>query len=132
MLGRLSDAEQRVRKRRRRDLDDEDYEEPVQPRRISARKASQVRPYILSFVRCYFQGRDRFTATSPSSTVPRIVTQDDLPYGESCGHGNSTAVKPRVAYRQGCNKPGVQSDLRMRNETTSLCIIFCAIRIVIE
>lgn len=54
MLGRLSDAEQRVRKRRRRDLDDEDYEEPVQPRRISARKASQVRPYILSFVPCYF------------------------------------------------------------------------------
>jgi hypothetical protein len=40
---RLSDAEQRVRKRRRRDLDDEDYEEPIQPRRVSARKASQVR-----------------------------------------------------------------------------------------
>ncbi|KAK9905730.1 hypothetical protein WJX75_005313 [Coccomyxa subellipsoidea] len=38
----LSDAEQRVRKRRRRDLDDEDYEEPIQPRRVSARKASQV------------------------------------------------------------------------------------------
>lgn len=42
MRHRLSDAEQRVRKRRRRDLDDEDYEEPIQPRRVSARKASQV------------------------------------------------------------------------------------------
>ncbi|CAL8472359.1 g11902 [Coccomyxa elongata] len=39
----LSDAEQRVRKRRRRDLEDEDYEvEPVQLRRVSARKANQV------------------------------------------------------------------------------------------
>lgn len=46
---RLSDAEQRVRKRRRRDLEDEDYEvEPVQPRRVSARKANQVGlPYVL-------------------------------------------------------------------------------------
>ena len=47
MRHRLSDAEQRVRKRRRRDLDDEDYEEPIQPRRVSARKASQAR--LLTF-----------------------------------------------------------------------------------
>ncbi len=42
---RLSDVEQRVRKKRRhRDFDDEDYEEPIQPRRVSARKSAQARP----------------------------------------------------------------------------------------
>lgn len=37
---RMSDAEQRAqrKKRARRDFDDEDYEEPAQPRRVSARR----------------------------------------------------------------------------------------------
>ena len=54
---RLSDVEQRVRKKRRhRDFDDEDYEEPIQPRRVSLRKSAQVlyfmtRP-LLSFPGC--------------------------------------------------------------------------------
>ena len=36
----MSDAEQRAqrKKRARRDFDDEDYEEPAQPRRVSARR----------------------------------------------------------------------------------------------
>ena len=40
----MSDAEQRAqrKKRARRDFDDEDYEEPTQPRRVSARRQAAV------------------------------------------------------------------------------------------
>jgi len=40
LCSRMSDSEQRAqrKKRARRDFDDEDYEEPAQPRRVSARR----------------------------------------------------------------------------------------------
>ena len=50
---RLSDVEQRVRKKRRhRDFDDEDYEEPIQPRRVSARKSAQARSFSMLQCNC--------------------------------------------------------------------------------
>ena len=70
VCARLSDVEQRVRKKRRhRDFDDEDYEEPIQPRRVSARKSAQARP--------------PFAAVHAQVMLP--IERANVPKSRSCG-----------------------------------------------
>lgn len=78
---RLSDAEQRVRKRRRRDLDDEDYEEQIQPRRVSARKASQAAA-SLDRNRSLLRGApDKRGAAAGPATKKAVNRMESMGYG---------------------------------------------------
>lgn len=82
---RGSDSERQVRKKRRpRDFDDEDYEEPLPPRRVSARKSAQAAAAADmarkgGFIRNQMDKR----GSAPNKKMQRV---DSMQYGVcSCG-----------------------------------------------